>query len=108
MEILRSINNEQRKKEIGVHKILGATITGIVQIVSSEFIKLVIISSIIAWPLAYYLMNKWLQDFAYRIEINLWIFILSGTIALMIALVTVSYQAFKAAITNPVESLRSE
>ncbi|MFA6597701.1 MAG: ABC transporter permease [Ignavibacteriaceae bacterium] len=105
---LASYVTEQRKKEIGVRKVLGASILNIVKIISGEFMVLIIVSNIIAWPVAYYFMNKWLQDFAYRININLWVFILSGGIALLIALVTVSVQAIKAAVANPVESLRYE
>jgi len=75
---------------------------------SKQFVSLVIISNVIAWPVAYYLMHKWLQDFAYRIDISWWIFVLSGGTALLIALLTVSYQAIKAATANPVEALRYE
>jgi putative ABC transport system permease protein len=77
-------------------------------ILSKDFLILVIISNIIAWPVAYYFMSKWLQDFAYKISISWWVFVLSGGIALMIALVTVSFQAVKAAMANPVESLHYE
>jgi len=98
----------QRTKEIGVRKVLGASISNVVFILSKNFLILVIVSNVIAWPVAYYLMNKWLQNFAYRIDIGWWIFILSGSLALLIALVTVSWQAIKAALANPVESLRYE
>jgi putative ABC transport system permease protein len=84
--------------------VLGASITNIFKIVSSEFMKLVILSNIIAWPVAYYLMNKWLQGFAYRIDIGLWVFIVSGMIALVISIVTVGFQSVKAAIENPIKS----
>jgi putative ABC transport system permease protein len=77
-------------------------------LLSKDFLILVILSNIIAWPVAYYFMNKWLQDFAYRIEISWWMFALAGGIALVIALATVSFQAIKAATANPVESLRYE
>jgi putative ABC transport system permease protein len=75
---------------------------------SKEFIKWIAIANIIAWPVAYYFMNNWLQDFAYRIDINWWLFVAAGFIALIIALLTISYQAIKAATANPVESLRYE
>lgn len=97
-----------RTKEIGIRKVIGATTFKIVTLLSKEFLKWILIANIIAWPLAYYFMDKWLQDFAYRIEISWWIFALSGGIALLIALVTVSFQAIKAATANPVESLRYE
>ena len=99
---------ENRIKEIGVRKVLGASITRIVEMLLSDFTKLIILSSLIACPAAWLIMNNWLQDFAYRIDIGLWVFVLSGAIALVIALATVSFQAIKAAIANPVESLRYE
>jgi|KBSSwiS6_1023812.scaffolds.fasta_scaffold00609_4 putative ABC transport system permease protein len=99
---------EQRIKEIGVRKVLGASVTGITALLSKDFIKLVIISIVVASPIAYLLMNKWLQEFAYRIKLDWWVFVLSGLVALTIALVTVSFQAVKAAIANPVKSLRTE
>jgi putative ABC transport system permease protein len=105
---LVSFTTEQKTKEIGIRKILGASVPGIISMFSKQFIILVVIANIIAWPLAYYFMNKWLQNFAYRIEISWWMFILSGVIALVIALITVSAQAIKAAFANPVESLRYE
>jgi putative ABC transport system permease protein len=97
-----------RTKEIGIRKILGASVSGIVLSLSTEFIKWVIFANLIAWPVAYFFMNRWLQNFAYRIDISWWMFVLSGGIALVIALVTVSFQAVKAAMANPVESLRYE
>jgi len=99
---------EQRKKEIGIRKVLGASVSGIVQLLSKDFIKLVIISIIIATPVAWWAMNKWLQDFAYRIEITWWMFAFAGLAAIFIALITVSFQAIQAAIANPIKSLRSE
>jgi putative ABC transport system permease protein len=99
---------EQRTKEIGIRKVLGASVQGIVQMLSKDFMKLVAISFVIAAPTAWYFMNKWLQDFAYRINISWWIFVAAGLAALLIALVTVSFQAIRAAITNPVKSLRTE
>ncbi|MFZ0454154.1 MAG: ABC transporter permease [Ignavibacteriaceae bacterium] len=99
---------EQKTKEIGVRKVLGASVPAILLMLSKEFIKWIIIANFIAWPLAYYFMNKWLQEFAYRININWWLFVLAGSVALAIALVTVSFQAIKAATANPVKSLRYE
>ncbi len=99
---------EQRTKEIGIRKVLGASVSNIVTMLSKDFVKLVLLANVIAWPLAYYAMNHWLQDFAYRIEIGLSVFALAGAAALLIALLTVSYQAIKAAIANPVKSLRTE
>ena len=98
----------QRRKEIGVRKVLGATVMSITLLVSKDFGKLVFIATIIAIPVAWFVMNKWLQNFAYRIDMKWWMFLLSGSIAILTALLTVSYQAIKAAIANPVESLRSE
>jgi putative ABC transport system permease protein len=105
---LATYTAEQRIKEIGVRKVLGASVTCITVLLSKDFIKLVIISIIIAAPVAYFLMNKWLQEFAYRITIDWWVFAAAGITALLIALLTVSFQAIKAAIANPVKSLRTE
>ncbi len=99
---------EQRTKEIGIRKVLGASITEITLMLSKEFTKWVLIGNIIAWPAAYYFLNKWLEDFAYRTDIGVWTFIISGLIVLMIAFMTISYQSIKAAVANPVNSLRSE
>jgi putative ABC transport system permease protein len=99
---------EQRTKEIGIRKVLGATVTNIVTLLSKDFVVLVIISLIIASPVAGYFMNRWLEDFAYRIQISWWAFVLAGLVAILIALFTVSFQAVKAAIANPVKSLRAE
>jgi putative ABC transport system permease protein len=98
----------QRTKEIGIRKVLGATNSKIVYLISQEYIKLVLIASIIAWPIAYYAMHRWLQKFAYRTNIGLFTFIISALLALMIALLTVSYQAVKVALANPIEALRYE
>jgi len=105
---LSSFIAEQRTKEIGIRKALGASISEIILLLSKEFTKWVLLSNIIAWPLAYLAMNRWLQNFAYRTNIGLGTFVLAGVLALMIALLTVGYQAVKAAGANPVEALRYE
>lgn len=105
---LAAYTAERRKKEIGVRKVLGASTKGIVLLLSKDFLKLVIISLLVASPVAWYFMNKWLQDFAYRINIGWWVFAIAGLIAISIALVTVSFQAIRAAVANPVKSLRTE
>jgi putative ABC transport system permease protein len=99
---------EQRIKEIGIRKVLGANIPDVINLLSKDFIKLVLISILIASPVSWWVMDKWLQSFAYRISISLWVFILAGLSALVIALATVSFQAVKAAMANPVRSLRTE
>ncbi len=99
---------EQRTKEIGIRKVLGASVQGIVSMLSKDFLKLVTIAFVIAVPVAWYAMNVWLRSFAYRISLSWWIFIAAGVAAFSIAFVTVSFQAIKAAIANPVESLRTE
>ncbi|GAB4047280.1 ABC transporter permease [Spirosoma litoris] len=99
---------EQRTKEIGVRKVLGASVTSIIGLLSKDFLKLVFISIIIASPIAWYAMSRWLNDFAYKIDIEWWMFALAGLLAVGIALLTVSFQSIKAALMNPVKSLRSE
>jgi ABC-type antimicrobial peptide transport system permease subunit len=99
---------ESRIKEIGVRKVLGASVAGITALLSKDFVRLVIISFIIAAPLAYWAMTKWLTDYTYRVPINGWIFALAGFLSVMIALLTVSYQSIRAAIASPAKSLRSE
>ncbi len=105
---LAAYSAEQRTKEIGIRKVLGASVKGIIGLLSKDFIRLVVVAIIIATPIAYWAMDKWLQGFAYRINIQWWIFILAGFIAIFIALITVSFQSIKAAIANPVKSLRTE
>lgn len=98
----------RKTKEIGIRKVLGASINGIVMLLSKDFLKLVLIALVVASPIAWYFMNKWLQDFAYRINISWWIFVAAGLFALIIALITISFQAVKAALANPVKNLRTE
>jgi putative ABC transport system permease protein len=105
---LISFAAEQRTKEIGIRKVLGASVANLVSLLSRDFLKLVAMANVIAWPVAWFAMNKWLENFAYRIDIGWWVFVLAGGLALLIALVTVSTQAIKAALANPVESLRYE
>jgi len=105
---LATYTAEQRTKEIGIRKVLGASISQVTQMLSKEFLKLVFIASLIAFPVAWWAMNKWLQGFAYRISISWWVFIVAAFAALLIALVTVSFQSIRAAIANPVKSLRTE
>jgi len=99
---------DRKTKEIGIRKVLGASVSGIVTILNKSFIKLVLIANFIAWPAAWYAMNRWLQNFAYRIKLSWWMFVLAALISLMIALITVSSQTVKAALKNPVNSLRYE
>ena len=105
---LAAFVTEQRTKEIGIRKVLGASVTEIVLILSKEFAVWVLVANIIAWPVAYYAMQNWLENFAFRININWLVFILSGVTALLIALFTVCLHAVKAARANPVESLKYE
>ncbi|MEO8712235.1 MAG: ABC transporter permease, partial [Parafilimonas sp.] len=105
---LSAYTAEKRTKEIGIRKVLGASASGLASLLSKDFIKLVFVSCIIAFPLAWWLMHNWLQDFEYRVQISWWIFFAAGLLASLIALFTVSFQAIRAAIANPVESLRTE
>jgi len=99
---------EQRVKEIGIRKVLGANVTGIVLLLSKEFVKWVLVAAVVATPVTWFFMNKWLQDFAYRIDIDWWVFALSALVAILIAMATISLQVVKAATANPVKSLRAE
>ena len=105
---LASFTAEQRTKELGVRKVLGASVTGLVLLMSKEFAKWVLIANLIAFPIAYFVMNNWLQSFAYRINLTIWIFLATAGVAFVIALLTVSYQSIKASLANPIESLRYE
>lgn len=105
---LAAYTAERRKKEIGVRKVLGSSIANIVQLLSKDFVRLVLIALVIATPVAWWFMNNWLESFAYRIEIDWWVFIVSGLAAIVIAMATVSFQALKSALANPVQSLRTE
>jgi ABC-type antimicrobial peptide transport system permease subunit len=105
---LAAFSADQRSKEIGIRKVLGAGILGIVQLLSGDFLKLVMIAFLIATPISWWAMHQWLQGFAYRVEIQWWMFTLAGLMAMFIALFTVSFQAIKAAMVNPVKSLRAE
>ena len=105
---LAAYTAERRTKEIGIRKVLGASVTGIAGLLSKDFLRLVFVSAIVAFPLSWWFMHKWLQNYAYRITISWWVFVLAGLLALMIALVTISFQSIRAAISNPVKSLRTE
>ena len=105
---LASYAGEKRIKEIGIRKVLGASVRSLVSLLSSQFIKLVLIANLIAWPVAWVAVSRWLQDYAYRVDVNLWVFGVAGLAALLIAMATISYQALRAAIANPVQSLRTE
>ena len=105
---LITLTVNRRLKEIGIRKVLGADIKSIVALLAKDFIILVILAALIAFPLAWWALNQWLNDFTYRIELAWWVFLLGGVFALMIAVITVSFQAFKAAVANPVRSLRTE
>jgi putative ABC transport system permease protein len=99
---------QRRTKEICIRKVVGASVLELIFMVSKDFTKWVLLANLIAWPVAWYAMSKWLQNFAYRIDLTIWPFLLSGLAALAIALITVSWQAVRAATTNPVEALRYE
>ena len=99
---------ENRIKEIGIRKVLGASVAGVTALLSKDFLKLVFISLLIAIPLSWWAMTKWLEDYTYRVSIEWWVFALAGFLSILIALLTVSYESIKAAIANPVTSLRAE
>ena len=105
---LSAYTAERRTKEIGIRKVLGASVTGIAGLLSVDFLKLVGLSCLLSFPLAWWMIHNWLQGYQYRIEISFWIFLIAGAVAILIALATVSFQAVKAALANPVKSLRSE
>jgi putative ABC transport system permease protein len=105
---LASYSTLQRTREIGIRKVLGASVPVIVNMLSKEFLQLVLIAALIAFPLAWWGMHTWLQDFAYPINIGWWVFVVAGLLAFMVAITTVSFQAIRAALANPVKSLRSE
>jgi len=105
---LAAFTAQQRIKEIGIRKVLGASVTSVVGLLSKDFLKLVLIALVVAIPIAWYAMNKWLQDFSYRIDISWWVFAIAGVLSFFIALITVSFQAVRAAIANPVKNLRIE
>ena len=99
---------EQRSKEISVRKVLGASVRNVVLLLSQEFIKWVVIANVFAWPAAYFIMNKWLQGFAYRTNINVPVFLFSALLTIFVAVITVSFQAVKAATANPADALKYE
>jgi putative ABC transport system permease protein len=103
---LLSIN--QRVKEIGIRKVVGAPVRAILFLLSKDFLKMVLVGNVIAWPLTWFAVQQWLQNFAYRIDISWWVFPLAGGLILLMVLITVSYKTIKAAMANPVESLRYE
>jgi putative ABC transport system permease protein len=105
---LAAFSAEQRSKEIGIRKVLGASVPGIARLLSKDFLKLIIVAFVIATPIAWWAMSQWLQAFAYRVPISWWMFAIAGLLSILIALVTVSFQAIKAAVANPVKSLKSE
>jgi hypothetical protein len=105
---LASYTTEQKTKEIGIRKVLGASIPSIVAMTTQEFLKWILLANLLAWPIAYFVMTKWLQEFAYKVSMGPFVFIMSACLTLMIAVLTVSYHSMKAAFANPVDSLRYE
>jgi putative ABC transport system permease protein len=98
----------RRTREIGIRKVMGASVGNIVTLLSKEFVVLVIVASVIAFPLAWWFLSDWLKDFAYRVNISWWVYVAAAVAALLIAFITVSLQAMRAALSNPVKSLRTE
>jgi len=105
---LASFTAEQRTKEIGIRKVLGASLSNILVLLSREFTKWVLVANIIAWPIAYFSMNRWLDNFVYQVNIGWTVFVLAAILTFVIALLTVSYQSIKSALANPADSLRYE
>ncbi|MHA4739478.1 ABC transporter permease [Dyadobacter sp. MSC1_007] len=105
---LATYSAEQRVKEIGIRKVLGATAFSLAALLSKDFLTLVLISNLIAFPVAWWAVDKWLQEYAYHVNLEWWIFILAAALAVVIALLTVSYQSIKASLTNPLENLKSD
>ena len=105
---LATARSERRAKEVGLRKVVGASIPGLFLLLSKNFVMLAGIANLIAWPVAYYMMSGWLQNYAYRTSLNVAIFLMATILAMMIVLVTVSYQAIRAALANPIEVLRYE
>jgi putative ABC transport system permease protein len=105
---LASYTTEQKTKEIGIRKVLGASVPGIVAMTPREFLKWILAANLLAWPIAYFVMTKWLQDYVYKVSIGPMIFLLSAGLTLIVAVLTVSYHSLKAALANPVDSLRYE
>jgi len=105
---LAAYSTEQRGKEIGIRRVMGASVPNLVELLTVDFLKLVVLANLIAWPVAWYLLRQWLSDFAFHIEPSVWVFTLSGLIALLIAWLPVGIESIKAATVNPVKSLRND
>ena len=105
---LVTFTTEQRFKEIGIRKVLGSSVPQIVGLLSKDFLKLIVVSFLIAFPLGYYVMQNWLQDFEYRTELQWWVFVVAGLVTVLIAFLTISYRSIQAALMNPVKSLKTE